>query len=412
MAKKSLFLILIITLVFAIILCGCGANNGGGNNGSDNGGGNNGSDNGDGSNNDKKGQLKGTIYRNGSELVLTTEVSVTFNGQTITVTDGKYAFTELPPGEGMELTAEAEGYNKYTGLVDIKAGEITTHNINLVKDTPTPVYPLEEVRALGASTFPTGVDDNVPCTDVNYCYYMAKYEVTYGLWKKVYDWATDNDRGSNRYYFQNPGAVGGGSQSLTNEHPVTQVSWRDAMVWCNALTEYYNANNDPGFALECVYILDGEIIRDSTGDDSIIACDYVSAKENAKGYRLPTCMEWELAARYQDGVNWTSGKNASGATASIDNPEATAAVAWYADNSGGSSHPVGERQGNHLGIYDLSGNVWEWCFDLVRTHISNTRGKRGGAWDHPIKSLRVGEISNSVAYMTNPAIGFRPVRTE
>jgi formylglycine-generating enzyme required for sulfatase activity len=103
---------------------------------------------------------------------------------------------------------------------------------------------LPMVRVPGAARFPTGMDDKGSCATVNYPYYMVKTEVTYWQWKTVYDWAVEHG-----YRFANLGGRGGYRASGCydvyisghEDHPVTCVSWRDCMVWCNALTEYSNA---------------------------------------------------------------------------------------------------------------------------------------------------------------------------
>jgi len=92
----------------------------------------------------------------------------------------------------------------------------------------------------GGLSYKTGVDDNgdidgdgdqdvSPVATVAGAYWIAETEVTYKLWKKVYDWATDSARGTKKYTFSYAGTM-----STTDLHPVTTVSWRDMMVWCNA----------------------------------------------------------------------------------------------------------------------------------------------------------------------------------
>ncbi len=111
------------------------------------------------------------------------------------------------------------------------------------------------------NTFPTGTD-NSGSANVPSRFIMGETEVTYQLWKEVYDWATDAARGTKKYTFANAGRQGGNwvdsNPVGTNQHPVTTVNWRDTIVWCNALTEYYNANNDDSETdLVCVYTYNG-----------------------------------------------------------------------------------------------------------------------------------------------------------
>lgn len=280
--------------------------------------------------------------------------------------------------------------------------------------TPPPSVSFDIRYVPSAASFPTGTD-NLGTGSVSNDYWMAETEVTYELWAAVYNWATDVARGANQYHFQNVGAMGDETGN-TVQHPVTTINWRDAMVWCNALTEYYNAQN--GTSLTCVYTYSSAIVRDSR-DSNATACDGVIANVAAKGFRLPTSMEWELAARYRgsdsinailsNGIYWTNGNSASGATADYSNVATTGAVAWYCTNSGSSTHPVKGKTPNTLGLCDMSGNVWEWCFDI---YSGSDRVERGGCWSSEESYLQVGGVIYGSPVMANYYLGFRPVRTQ
>lgn len=243
------------------------------------------------------------------------------------------------------------------------------------------------------ATFPATVTVSSP-------YWMAKTEVTYELWQKVKTWATG-------YTFASGHGNKGNDDFGSDQDPVTQITWQEAIIWCNALTEYYYGNSN-----HCVYYSDAAYttpIRSYT--DSNINNPYIKATATgntamanciAKGFRLPTRDEWELAARYKDGSSWTPGNYASGATADISNSSATGAVAWYSVNSmiSGSNHthPVADssKTANSLGLYDMSGNVMEICFDLYPNPTLSPahRIMRGGDYANTAIILRIGRVGH------------------
>ena len=174
-----------------------------------------------------------------------------------------------------------------------------------------------------------------------------------------------------------------------DRHPVEEVSWFDALRFCNALSE--------AEGLEPAYRFDpkaggggGAVARSVAqqgGTEPLTLVDIVLLPE-ADGYRLPTEAEWEYAAR-------------AGASSSYAGSSSPEAVAWYKGNAGNSTQPVAGKQPNAWGLYDMNGNVWEWVQDWYAPYPSEpvsdpsgpTTGRdritRGGSWVVPAKDTRI-----------------------
>jgi len=174
---------------------------------------------------------------------------------------------------------------------------------------------------------------------------IGKYEVTWGLWKEVRDWAAENKKG---YDLEDVGKTY--PWEAGDSFPVVFVSWYDALKWCNARSEKEE--------LSPVYQASGATYK--TGELVPVA------NNAANGYRLPIEQEWEWAAR--------GGVSSKGYTYSGSND--VEAVAWTFENSKTGTQPVGAKVANELGIHDMSGNVYAWCWDQINAN----RRLRGGSY--------------------------------
>ena len=232
----------------------------------------------------------------------------------------------------------------------------------------------------------------------SYSFYIGKYPVTQAQYKTV--------MGNNPSHFQ--GAYLLRRQGNGNNLPVETVTWFDAVEFCNRLS--IEEGLTPVYEIT-VISTDGKNITDAS----------VSANWSNNGYRLPTEAEWEYAAKGGDGSpgNYTySGSN---------DP---VAVAWYIPNRlYAGTHIVRTRAPNGLGIYDMSGNVWEWCWDLYGYYPSKSnenpvinepslvgepslsyRVFRGGCWAVHVNGVRSANRSLAAPVYRSDAMGFRLVR--
>jgi formylglycine-generating enzyme required for sulfatase activity len=201
-------------------------------------------------------------------------------------------------------------------------------------------------------------------------FYMGKYEVTQKEWTAVMGGNPSNFKGNNL--------------------PVECVSWYDAIEYCNRLSVKEK--------LTPAYTINGT---------------NVTWNRNANGYRLPTEAEWEYAAR---GGNGSPGNYTFAGSNNVDE------VAWYDENSARSTQEAGAKKPNGLGLYDMSGNVWEWCWDWYGDYASGAQTDptgassgsilvpRGGGLSSPAQYVRSASRGNGSPSLRSGALGFHIVR--
>jgi len=221
-------------------------------------------------------------------------------------------------------------------------------------------------------------------------FYMGVYQITQEQYNVI--------MGSNPANFASAGSLS----------PVEQVSWYDALVFCNrlsikeGLTPAYNisGNTNPDYW--------GTVpATDSPGWNAVVLVS------DSNGYRLPTEAQWEYAAKGGSG----SPGNFVFAGSNDHNT-----VAWYSGNSENKTRAVGGKSPNNLGIYDMSGNVWEWCWDRYGVYTSNAatdpdgastgifRVVRGGSWGSDRQNLRSSSRNVEIPSYRHSDLGFRVVR--
>ena len=240
-------------------------------------------------------------------------------------------------------------------------------------------------------------DNNKPHTVSLSAYLIGETEVTQELWQAV--------MGNNPSGFTGTPAEG----KRQGKRPVENVNWYQAIAFCNKLS--IKLGLDPCYTVK---------VGGSPVDFATLSFDQIPTGNNAdwnkaeldmnkKGFRLPTEAEWEWAAKGGTDNKW-AGTNTD---AELKN------YAWYALNSGSKTHEVKKKDPNGYGLYDMTGNVWEWCWDWYGTipaslgadyagpASGSLRVERGGSWNYGAYDCTVGVRGNSSPGLRSNRLGFR-----
>ena len=252
-----------------------------------------------------------------------------------------------------------------------------------------------------------GESDATPTVSVTVsAFYMDVNLVSYSQWQSVYYWATNHG-----YGFANAGA------GKAANHPVQTVDWYDCVKWCNARSQ--QAGKTP------VYYTDA-------GFSQVYTNGEVAAYANwtASGYRLPTEAEWEKAAR--GGLSGQRFPWGNLITENLANYEATNSYSYDLGPNGYNAaftngvmpytSPAGYFAPNGYGLYDMTGNVWEWCWDWYGTPYAGgtdprgpasglygCRMARGGTWGVAGRYVRCAQRGNTLPVQVSYYAGFRCV---
>jgi len=326
-------------------------------------------------------------------------VTIVYTNSTSTV---KIDWDAVPNTSIYYIYNQSNPYGVFT-LVD--STESTTWNGNFTENKKffqvTAKELLPEMILVEGGTFTMGDhfsegnSNELPLHSVTVSdYFIGTTEVTQDEWDN-YMPADSYDHGSGANY------------------PVYYVSWYEIIKFCNLrsmneeLTPCYSISGSTDPAVW------GSVPASSPSSWDAAICNW-----SANGYRMPTEAEWEYAAR--GGIYNADNYRYSGCL----NEDDLTDYAWYVVNSEGSSHPVGTKLPNQLGIFDMSGNEYEWCWDWFGSYTSDAQDNptgpatgtyrifRGGHWGNNASSCRVAYRYSYYPYYGDYRIGFRLARTK
>ena len=220
--------------------------------------------------------------------------------------------------------------------------------------------------------------DNAEHTVSLTAYRIGETEVTQELWQAVMS--------NNPSYYDGTSGKEPVSGETQEKRPVESVNWYECIAFCNELTKKVAGLGES----ECLYYSDAGYTNVYTKEDAGAEKEvYLYTAMNKKGFRLPTEAEWEWAAKGGKEYKW----------AGTDEESELVNYAWYSANSNNQTHEVKKRTANGYGLYDMSGNVWEWCWDWY-SNSTPTGGQdpTGPAASGVIRVLRGGSWINFAVF--------------
>jgi formylglycine-generating enzyme required for sulfatase activity len=303
--------------------------------------------------------------------------------------------TFLLPTADITVYAEFEEItlNLFRKMIRVPGGTVRASIGNILTITHPVPAPFVNAREI-----PVAVD----------AFSIGAYEVCYELWWTVKTWATGPALGINRYTFDHgqEGVAGNENRSEPTPenkyHPVVYISWLDALVWCNAYSEWErdvkgNVQFEPVY-----YKTDGTVLRSAnlSGSVAVQFAAIASPDLTRHGYRLPLYTEWEFAARggNPSALAWSytyAGSNI------LDE------VGWYQGNSGLKTHTAGTKLPNALNLYDITGNARELVAESYARSNDAFCIALGGYVTDTADAMGLNERSQSAFNTPSMHLGFR-----